>query len=68
MNHCNVCEFYNDCEYADGINFCEDCKDYAECTIRDVSCKDGHDIECNNGFEDKNDYCCEDEEEEGVGE
>ena len=62
MSHCNCCEYYDECEYADGINFCEDCKDYAECPMRIVCCKAGHDIECNNGFEDKSEYCCDDEE------
>lgn len=63
MNYCDSCEYYDDCEYSDGINFCDDCKEYAKCTISYVSCKAGHDIECNNGFEDKNDYCSEDDEE-----
>ena len=65
MNHCDFCEYANTCELAGGINFCEDCKDCAECTIKE-SCEAGHYIECNNGFEDKNEYCCEDEESEGV--
>lgn len=68
MNYCDSCEYYDECELAGGINFCEDCKDCFTCDIRYSSCKAGHDIECNNGFEDKNDYCSEDEEEEGVGE
>ena len=60
MYHCDTCDHYDECEYAGGINFCEDCKDYHGCTIRNCSCMAGHDIECNNGFEDKNDYCSED--------
>ena len=62
MNRCDSCEFYDECEYADGINFCEDCKDHSECTLCYISCKAGFDIECNNGFEDKEDYCSEDDE------
>ncbi len=62
MNYCNHCEYADKCESAYGINFCEDCVEYAKCTITQ-SCEAGHDIECNNGFEDKNDYCSEDEKE-----
>lgn len=62
-NHCLCCEFADECELADGINFCEDCKDYSNCTIRGVYCKAGHEIECNNGFEDKSDYCSEEGED-----
>lgn len=68
MNHCDYCELADKCELANGINFCEDCKDYHSCPICGVTCEMGHDIECNNGFEDKNDYCSEDEEEMGCGE
>ena len=63
MNYCDSCEFADKCELADGINFCADCAEYANCTICTHQCKAGHDIECNNGFEDKNDYCSEDDEE-----
>ena len=68
MNYCDACEFYDECEYSDGINFCDDCKDCFNCNLKYVSCKAGHDIECNNGFEDKNDYCSEDCEEGGAEE
>lgn len=61
MSYCDTCEYYDECVFADGTNFCEDCKYYAECRIRTASCEAGHDIECNNGFEDKNEYCCDDE-------
>lgn len=64
MNYCKLCEFYDKCELADVVNFCDDCKDSENCTLKYVFCKAGHDIECNNGFEDKNDYCSEDNEEE----
>lgn len=63
MNHCDYCNYADECELAYGVCFCEDCKDYPDCSIRCVTCEAGHDIECNNGFEDKNDYCSEDYEE-----
>lgn len=50
MARCNGCEYYNECEYADNYNFCDDCKDCFGCPIKSVSCKAGYDIECNNGF------------------
>ena len=65
MNYCDTCEYYDECEYADGINFCDDCKDRFNCNLRYEDCMAGHNIECNNGFEDKNDYCSEDDEEDG---
>lgn len=65
MSYCDNCEYYDECELADGINFCDDCKDGDTCDLRYVFCEAGHDIECNNGFEDKNDYCFEDDEEDG---
>lgn len=52
MNRCSGCEFYNDCEFADNYNFCDDCVN-GLCSIRSVSCKAGYDIECNNGFEEE---------------
>lgn len=63
MSYCDCCEYANECELADRINFCNDCKDCDECTIKYVTCEAGFYIECNNGFEDKNDYCSEDVEE-----
>ena len=60
MSYCDTCGYADDCELAYGICFCEDCKDYHDCTIRYYTCEAGHEIECNNGFEDKNDYCSED--------
>lgn len=56
MNHCDYCEYADECELADCINFCEDCRDYHTCTICYSYCKAGHEIECNNGFEDEDDY------------
>lgn len=64
MNYCDSCEYTHRCQLPDGINFCEDCKYYPKCTICDVYCLAGHEIECNNGFENKNEYCCEDDEED----
>lgn len=51
---CDECELQNICKYADNYNFCEDCKDYPECSCMDyetLPC--GKHIECNNGFEGK---------------
>lgn len=63
MNYCNICEFYDECEYAGIINFCDSCKDCNVCSIKTVYCTKGYAIECDNGFEDINDYCSEDYEE-----
>lgn len=52
MTHCDYCPYAKDCELAHEINFCEDCKDYDTCTILS-SCDGGHYVECNNGFEPK---------------
>ena len=59
---CYTCKFYDECEYSDGYNFCEDCKNADVCPIRYSSqtCKAGYEIECNNGFEIKSIF---DEEE-----
>lgn len=53
MSRCDFCKYYDECEFADYYNFCDDCKYGDDCTIRTVSCERGYDIECNNGFEDK---------------
>lgn len=50
-HRCNGCKFQDDCEYAYNYNFCDDCKDGKDCSLRTVYCKAGYDIECNNGFE-----------------
>ncbi len=69
MTYCDSCEYYNVCDYAGMINFCEDCRESCTCGIRFVSCLAGHDIECNNGFELKSDYGEDDEDaEESEGE
>lgn len=62
MNYCDTCEYADKCELADGINFCDDCKDCFTCTIKFPTCEAGHFIECNNGWEDKEIYCCDDED------
>ena len=55
-NYCATCHIKN-CELRDQINFCEDCADYANCTICYEYCDNGHAVECNNGFEiDENSY------------
>ena len=59
MNDCDMCEFYGNCELAGQTMFCDDCKDYHNCSIKFVTCEAGHYIECNNGWEDKEDYCCQ---------
>lgn len=52
MNRCKTCEYSDECSLANIINFCEDCKDYKNCTILDSEgCKKDYYIECNNGFE-----------------
>ena len=64
-NRCTLCEYYDECEDAEMINFCDDCKDALNCPIRFCcQCKAGHDIECNNGFEPKYESDWEDEENE----
>lgn len=55
-DYCLNCEHREDCELADNINFCEDCKDYPHCDICYGYCEGGYAVECNNGFEPKNDY------------
>lgn len=54
-NHCEDCEYSKDCDIAYITEFCEDCKDYYTCNILS-ECKAGYSVECNNGFESKNDY------------
>lgn len=56
MNHCYCCDFADTCEIADLVNFCEDCIDYDDCSICDTECNAGHFIECNNGFEPKEEF------------
>ena len=49
---CLDCEYRKKCKFKDFYNFCDDCADYENCTIRFGStCKAGYEIECNNGFE-----------------
>lgn len=49
---CRFCEI-EDCDDRDQVNFCEECKEYLNCDLKYVTCKAGHSIECNNGFEEK---------------
>lgn len=55
-DYCETCDFANKCSYAYAVRFCRECKDYWDCDIRNVSCMAGHDIECDNGFEEENEY------------
>lgn len=55
-DYCLNCEYRDDCELADAVNFCENCRGYPHCGICYVDCKGGYAVECNNGFESKNDY------------
>ena len=64
MSRCTYCEHYDKCEYADEIRFCDECRHNYSCPIRNVCCEAGHDIECNNGFEERIEYFGEEEEEE----
>ena len=62
---CIRCNHYVDCPMADDLNFCEECAEYDTCSIRDaVTCPAGCGIECNNGFEPKDFYCCEEDNNE----
>lgn len=65
MSYCLTCDKYYSCEMADTINFCDECKDADYCTLRlCTTCPSGHDIECNNGFEPKDYYCSEEDDNE----
>ncbi len=64
---CAGCELADICKYAEHYNFCEDCKDYPDCSCMgydELPC--GRHVECNNGFEEKS-YLddLDDEDEEG---
>lgn len=61
---CAGCELADICKYSEHYNFCEDCKDYPECSCMSydtLPC--GRHVECNNGFEEK--FIYDDEDEEG---
>lgn len=55
--YCETCDV-EECELRGVINFCEDCKNYDTCDIRTWSygCEKDFEVECNNGFEPKNDF------------
>ena len=57
-DYCKKCKVKK-CELRGNVNFCEDCKDYPDCDIL-TTCKGGHYVECNNGFEPCVDYVEED--------
>lgn len=61
---CWGCEYIDNCELAEQINFCEDCKDYPNCGICNGYCQAGHEIECNNGFEPKSEIDWEEDDEQ----
>ena len=61
--YCDMCKFKDSCELARNIMFCDDCAECDTCDIKCVECEAGHYIECNNGWEEKDIYCCEDYEE-----
>lgn len=51
MNRCYDCVFFNQCEFANNINFCDDCRKYGDCLITNVVCLMGDEIEYDNCFE-----------------
>jgi hypothetical protein len=61
-NRCLNCAFRDRCELVDNTSFCEDCEQYDICTVRNVYCEAGHEVECNNDFTPKGGF--EDEENE----
>lgn len=57
-NYCDSCDIKN-CELRDNVNFCDDCKDYYFCDLHYSTfgcCETGYNVECNNGFEPKDNY------------
>ena len=52
-NHCLNCDYAGSCEDAFMLNFCDECKYIEGCSCCTNTCKAGHYIECNNGFEPK---------------
>ena len=63
-NYCDTCKVKR-CELRGHVNFCEDCKDYPHCDILST-CKGGHYVECNNGFEPRGYWDDDDEEQEDL--
>ena len=53
MSRCANCEHYNECEHADEVCFCDECRHDYSCPVKTVCCEAGHYIECNNGFEER---------------
>ena len=60
---CMNCEYRFECDIATDYFFCEDCAQYNYCTIKNVCCKAGYEIECNNDFTPK-DECWEENRED----
>ncbi len=61
---CAGCELADICRYAEHYNFCEDCKEYPDCScVSYDTLPCGRHVECNNGFEEKS--YLDDEDEEG---
>ena len=61
---CVGCELADICKYSEHYNFCEDCKEYPDCScVSYDTLPCGRHVECNNGFEEKS--YLDDEDEEG---
>lgn len=56
MSYCDNYKYSETCDIAFYTEFCDDCTDFLTCNIRYVTCAAGHDIECNNGFQPRNYY------------
>ena len=53
---CKDCEYQDKCKYfRQGYRFCENCVDSSNCELRWSAeiCESYHEIECNNGYEEK---------------
>ena len=50
---CIGCNLREDCGLVNIVNFCDNCLHAESCEIRSVGCDAGHDIECNNGYEEE---------------
>ena len=50
-NFCIGCDLFDICEFANNVKFCDNCNQGDICDVRTVCCDAGHDIECNNGYE-----------------
>lgn len=61
---CYGCEFYDECEDQDCL--CTGCKHEDDCPLQSVMCmcKKGFYLECNNGYEDEDDWSDDEEDED----